>query len=159
MAFSRHARHVDWKNTSITVSGVSHDGRGVARHQGKALFVTGALPGEEITVQPLKHHKTFIDTRVRQIRSASSERIQPEYAHFGRCGGCSLQYWFHEGQLAGKQRIVLDQIRRFSAMEPEQIAPPLVSSAYGYRHRCRLGIKWEKGQLQLGLKTVSCKLL
>ncbi len=152
MRFSRTSSTTNWREEEVEISALSHDGRGLSRHCGKAVFVEGALEGEIVTIRPVKEHRKYINSRVRGIIKPSSERCQPVCDYFGRCGGCSLQYWSHKGQLEGKQRIVIDQLRRFADIEPETIASPLISSPYGYRYRCRLAIRWKKGQLQLGFR-------
>ena len=137
----------------VLVTGLSHDGRGLARTgQGKTVFVDGALPGETVRVQVLEDRRRFINTRVQNILHASKERVESPCKHFKQCGGCSLQYWSHDGQLTGKQAIVLDQLKRFSSLEPELIADPLVSKPYGYRHRARLSIRWKKGRMAFGFR-------
>ena len=136
----------------VHIDSLSHDGRGLARHGGKALFVEGALQGEIVKVQVTEEKRRFVSARTREVIQPSTERCQPVCRHFKQCGGCSLQYWSHEGQLQGKQQIVLDQLRRFADVVPKEVIAPLVSSSYDYRYRCRLSIRWKKGQLHLGFR-------
>ena len=93
-----------------------------------------------------------MNTQTVQVLSPSPERCQPACRYFDQCGGCSLQYWSHDGQLASKEQIVLDQLRRFASVAPQQMASPLVSPPYGYRYRCRFALRWHKGKLQFGLR-------
>ena len=136
----------------VYIDSLSHDGRGLARYHGKALFVDGALQGETVRVQVIEDRRRFINARVREVVKASDQRCEPVCRHFRQCGGCSLQFWSHEGQLAGKQQMVLDQLKRFARLEPREVTAPLISDAYGYRYRCRLAIRWKKGQLHLGFR-------
>ena len=136
----------------VLVDGLSHDGRGLARSRGKTLFIDGALPGEKVVATTLDERRRYINARVKTVVEPSPQRVMPPCRHFKQCGGCSLQYWSHEGQLEGKQAIVLDQLRRFSSIEPEEISAPLESEPYGYRHRARLAIRWRKGRLALGFR-------
>ena len=136
----------------VHIDSLSHDGRGLTRYHGKALFVDGALQGETVKVQVVEDRRRFINARVKEVVKASSERCEPACRHFKQCGGCSLQFWSHDGQLAGKQRIVEDQLQRFASLESQEIIEPLVSGAYDYRYRCRLAIRWKKGRLHLGFR-------
>ena len=141
----------------VLVHGLSHDGRGIARLQGKTLFVEGGLPGEQVSVLLTEDRRRYSSGRVINVESASDERVPPPCRHFKVCGGCSLQYWSHEGQLQGKQSIVLDQLQRFSSLTPAEIAEPLASQPYGYRYRARLSILWKKGRLSLGFREKQSK--
>ena len=152
MGFKRAAGAALSLNDDVIVDGLSHDGRGIARHKGKTLFVAGALPGETVRVRVLEDKRRFMNTQVVQVLAPSPERCQPACRYFAQCGGCSLQYWSHEGQLASKEHIVLDQLRRFAAVTPQQVASPLQSPPYGYRYRCRFALRWHKGELQFGLR-------
>ncbi|WP_422489477.1 23S rRNA (uracil(1939)-C(5))-methyltransferase RlmD [Endozoicomonas sp. ALE010] len=152
MRFKRAASTPVIIHEDVRIDGLSHDGRGIARYHGKTLFIDGALPGETVRVRILEDKRRFINARVSEVLSASPERREPACAHFRQCGGCSLQYWSHEGQLDSKQHIVLDQLRRFAQVVPEHIEEPLVSPPYGYRHRCRFAIRWHKGRLSLGFR-------
>ena len=105
-------------NEDVHIDGLSHDGRGIARYHGKTFFIDdGALPGETVHVQVLEDKRRFINARVKEVLSASSERREPACANFHQCGGCSTGS--HEGQLDSKQQIVLDQLRRFAHVVPE----------------------------------------
>ena len=152
MRFKRATSNPFLLNEDVRIDGLSHDGRGIARYHGKTLFVDGALPGETVRVQVLEDKRRYRNARVKEVVSASSGRCEPVCTHFRRCGGCSLQYWSHEGQLDSKQHVVLDQLRRFSRVVPEHIDAPLVSPPYGYRYRCRLAMRWRKGRLSLGFR-------
>ena len=145
----------------VLVTGLSHDGRGLARtqassvsrsrnSQGKTIFIAGALPGETVSVRVLEDRRRFINARVLSVVEPSGQRVEQPCRHFRQCGGCSLQYWSRDGQLQGKQDIVLNQLQRFSAIVPDEIAPPLISEPYGYRHRARLAMRWQKNGLALG---------
>ena len=152
MRFKRATSTPFFLNEDVRIDGLSHDGRGIARHHGQTLFIDGALPGETVRVQVLEDKRRFMNARVKEVLSASSERCEPACRHFHRCGGCNLQYWSHAGQLEGKQQIVLDQLRRFANVVPEHVEDPLISPPYGYRYRCRFAIRWRKGRLSLGFR-------
>ena len=61
---------------------LAHDGRGVARVDGKAIFITGALPGERVRW----------DGQRLTILTASTDRARPICRYFGDCGGCAAQH-------------------------------------------------------------------
>lgn len=123
----------------LTITDLSHDGRGVARHEGKTVFVSGALPSEQVQVVHYRRQKRFSECETKFIVQRSADRVEPECPHYQQCGGCQLQ---HLGavQLHYKQQSLLSLLRRQQNLEPQHMLPPIQSSAYGYRARVRLGV-------------------
>ncbi|BFM16778.1 23S rRNA (uracil(1939)-C(5))-methyltransferase RlmD [Maricurvus nonylphenolicus] len=118
----------------------SYDGRGIAHYRGQTVFVTGALPAETVSVQHFKAQRRYAECQAGNIVSASPERVSAPCEYYGRCGGCNLQHQNDEAQLAFKQRSVLEQMQRQAGLEPEALAPALVSAPWHYRSRARLGV-------------------
>lgn len=121
---------------------LDHDGRGVARIDGKAVFVPGALPGETVLLQRKRRRRRHDEAELLEVLQSAPERVAPRCRHFGSCGGCSLQHLSHEAQLAAKGRMVADELARIGGVEPERWLPPLVGPVWAYRRRARLGCKF-----------------
>ncbi len=138
----------------ITVESLSHDGRGVAHLDGKTVFIEGALPGEQVGFEYLATHKKFDEARVTDIHEASADRVVPKCAHFGVCGGCSLQHMESGAQIRAKQQVLLDNLARIGGIEPESVLPPLTGPVWGYRGKARLGVKdvIKKGRVLVGFR-------
>ena len=126
----------------IEITDLSHDGRGVARIDGKTVFVAGALPGERALVQVTARHRSFDEARVETLLTRSVERIEPRCPHFGTCGGCALQHLSPEAQIAAKQRVLAENFERIGKVEPARWLDPLSDEAWGYRRKGRLSVKW-----------------
>lgn len=124
----------------LAIQGLSHEGRGIARHDGKTIFVAGALPGETVDARITKQHKRYTEAECTNVHQASAFRSDPLCSHYGVCGGCDLQHLEHTQQIQEKQVIVLDQLKRLGKVEPEQIESPLRSLPENYRRAARLGI-------------------
>ncbi|WP_370280953.1 23S rRNA (uracil(1939)-C(5))-methyltransferase RlmD [Pontibacterium sp.] len=124
----------------LTIEGLSHEGRGIARHEGKTIFVSGALSGESVEARITKNHKRYAEAECIQVTQASPFRSEPVCPHYGVCGGCDLQHLEHTQQIEEKQAIVLDQLQRLGKVQPEQIESPLRSQPENYRRAARLGI-------------------
>ncbi|HER19487.1 MAG TPA: 23S rRNA (uracil(1939)-C(5))-methyltransferase RlmD [Chromatiales bacterium] len=137
-----------------TITGFSHEGRGVAHHEDKVVFVDGALLGERVKVRLTKPHRRFDEAEVIEVLEASPDRVEARCAHFGVCGGCSLQHMRDEAQIHAKQGVLLDNLRQLGKVEPESILPPLTGPLWGYRRRARLGVKWvaKKGKVLVGFR-------
>lgn len=124
------------------ITGLSHEGRGIARVDGKATFVTGALPGETVSLRYTRKHKQFDEAEVVEVLTAAPERITPRCAHFDRCGGCSLQHLSQEAQLQHKESAVFELLARVGGVVPAQRLTPIIGPAWGYRSKARLGVRF-----------------
>ena len=133
---------------------LAHDGRGVARVDGKAVFVEGALPGERVTLRVFKRRKHMDEAGLVEVLLASVDRVVPKCAHFGICGGCSLQHLSADAQLAAKERQLLENLQRIGGVSPARVLAPLRGPAWAYRRRARLGVKYvhKKGRVLAGFR-------
>ncbi len=138
----------------VTVESLSHDGRGVAHIDGKAVFIDGALPGEEVGFEYLTTRRKFDEGRVSTIHRPSPDRVEPPCAHFGLCGGCSLQHMDPAAQIRAKQGVLLDNLGRIGDVVPGEVLPPLTGPVTGYRTRARLGVRHviKKGRVLVGFR-------
>lgn len=122
----------------------SHDGRGLARVEGKVTFIDGALPGETVTFDITKKKRDFNEGRLVDVLDKSTERVAPRCAHFGICGGCSLQHLNENAQIHVKEAELIDLLARVGHVAPERILPPLVSKSWHYRNKARLSVFYVK---------------
>ncbi len=143
------------------IAALDHEGRGIARIGGKAVFVDGALPGEEVRLQRTARRRRHDEARVIEVLRASPDRVMPRCAHFGVCGGCSLQHLDYRKQLEAKGRIVAEQLERLGGVMPDRWLPPLAGPAWSYRRRARLGCRYveRKGRVLVGFRERSSPLL
>ena len=139
---------------------LSHDGRGVARRPeghpaaGKTVFVSGALPGEQVLARQTRRSRHFEEAQVVEVLAASPERVPPRCVHFGTCGGCALQHLDEERQIHAKQRTLLENLERIGHVAPETVLPPLVDAAWGYRRKGRFSVRRveKKGKTLVGFR-------
>jgi len=82
---------------------LSHEAQGVARLEGKAVFVADALPGERVMLRRVRRHRSFDEAALEEVLVASPDRVVPPCPHYGTCGGCALQHLAPAAQLAFKQ--------------------------------------------------------
>ena len=138
--------------TIADVTSLAQEGRGVARVDGKAVFVEGALPGERALIATLKKKPSYEIARADRILRASSGRVVPRCPHFGICGGCSLQHFDAGAQVAAKQRALEDALWHLARVRAELLLPPIHGPAWGYRHRARLSVRHvpKKGGVLIG---------
>ena len=129
-----------------SVESLSHEGRGIARINGKTVFIDGALPGEQVRFLYTRKRGQFDEGRTVEVLEPSSLRVAPRCRHYGLCGGCSLMHLDGREQILHKQSVLLEQLRHLGGVEPERILPPLSASTWGYRRKARLGVKYVAGK-------------
>lgn len=120
----------------------SHDGRGIARIGGKATFIQGALPGEQVSFQYTRIKADFDEGKTIAILSPSSSRVEPRCPHYTMCGGCSLQHLDEQAQIHEKQTLLLDLLLRVGHCQPERLLEPLASAHWHYRNKARLSARY-----------------
>jgi 23S rRNA (uracil1939-C5)-methyltransferase len=138
----------------MEVVSLAHDGRGVARVDGKTVFVDGALPGETVMAVPGRRHRRYDEAVLLEVLEPSPDRVEPRCAHFGVCGGCALQHLDPARQVEAKQAHVAEQFARVGQVEPGRWLEPLRGPIWGYRRRARLGAKYviKKGRVLVGFR-------
>ncbi|MBT8428986.1 MAG: 23S rRNA (uracil(1939)-C(5))-methyltransferase RlmD, partial [Gammaproteobacteria bacterium] len=97
---------------TVEIESLTQEGRGVARHNGKVLFVADALPGESVLATVVKTRRRHDMASTSEIHVASPQRVTPRCEWFGNCGGCSLQHLDSSAQLDFKQDWLLDALQR-----------------------------------------------
>ncbi len=155
MSRSRRRARLPTEPVTVTIESMSHDGRGVARVEGKTVFVQGALPGERVSFLYTRRQRRHDEGRVAEVLEASPERVEPRCPQANVCGGCSLQHQDPDAQILHKQQALLDAFERIGGVSPEELLPPLTGdSVWGYRSKARLGVKYvaRKGRVLVGFR-------
>ncbi|WP_326468077.1 23S rRNA (uracil(1939)-C(5))-methyltransferase RlmD [Enterobacter wuhouensis] len=133
----------------ITVEATDLDpfGQGVARHNGKALFITGLLPTERAEITLTDDKRQYARGQVKRRLSDSPERVVPQCPHFGVCGGCQQQ---HASPL-------LQQKSKSSALSrllKHEVNDVIADKPWGYRRRARLSLSYQPkaARLEMGFR-------
>ncbi len=137
----------------LRVESLDLEARGVAhRTDGKVVFVSGALPGEEVRAAIGRSKSKWEQGDAVAWRRTASTRVVPRCPHFGVCGGCSMQHIDPAAQLAFKQRILEDNLWHLAQVRPQMVLRPLAGPDWGYRHRARLTVRLvpKKGGVLVG---------
>jgi len=134
------------------IESLDHEARGIARQDGKTIFVDGALPGETVEYASFRRKPKYELAHLVSVLSASTARVTPRCEHFGICGGCAMQHLDPSAQVAVKQRVLEDSLWHIGRVRPGQILPPIHGEPWGYRHRARLGVRKieKKGGMLIG---------
>ena len=120
----------------LEITGLTHEGKGVGRHDGLAVFVKGALPGELVKISLDKTKKSYAEGTLKEIIVVSPHRVRPLCASYIKCGGCQLLHLKYEEQLVEKTKIVanaLERIGGFSYIKVNQCIGMI--EPWGYRNK------------------------
>ncbi|MBS8239443.1 23S rRNA (uracil(1939)-C(5))-methyltransferase RlmD [Marinobacter lipolyticus] len=125
------------------VESLSHDGRGIARQEGKIQFVDGALPGETVMAKVVGSRSKFDELRTVEVLESAPEREVPPCDYADLCGGCSLQHMAADAQIRFKEDTLREHFAHFGGIEPEEwVAPMRSESTLGYRRKARMGVRY-----------------
>src|SRR5690606_27150544 len=138
----------------LDIESLEREGHGVSHHDGKVVFVDGALPGEQILARIVRRKPSFDKARIERIVRASPQRTRPPCPHFGVCGGCAMQHLEPAAQMAVKQRALEDALAHIGKLVPQQILPAMQGPDTGYRFRARLSVRLvpKKGGVLVGFR-------
>lgn len=123
----------------VDIADVAFGGKGVGRHEGKAVFVPFAIPGERVRVRITREKKRFAEAEPVEILQPAADRMSPVCPYFAQCGGCAYQHVSYERQLELKSAQVEQTLRRIGRLESLPMQPMIAApSPYGYRNRIRV---------------------
>lgn len=126
-----------------------YGGSGLARADGKAIFVPLSLPGEEVEAAIVTDKGGFATAELQSVIERSPARIDPSCPYFGRCGGCHYQHASYTSQIEMKIAILRESLERAHIADIPAITP-VIAAPFGYRNRIRLHVR--KNPFSLGYK-------
>jgi 23S rRNA (uracil1939-C5)-methyltransferase len=138
----------------VAIESVDFEGKGITRIDGKAVFVEGALAGEQVLIEIVKRKANFDKAKLIEVIVPSPDRAEPPCPNFGVCGGCSVQHISFEAQVKIKEQVLIDNLKHIGKVEAATILSPLMGMPWGYRHRARLSAKFvaKKGGVLVGFR-------
>lgn len=125
---------------TVTITGYTAEGLGVARVEGQVVFVHGGVRGEVCEIRILKVLKNAAFARTEAILERSSARREPDCPHYPACGGCDFRHISYPEELQAKRQRVEDALRRIGGVEipvEEILGSPQVD---GYRNKCQFPV-------------------
>ena len=135
---------------TVDVTDLDPFGQGVARHNGKAVFIPGLLPTERAEVTLTEDKNKFARGKVKRRLNDSAERTAPRCPHFGVCGGCQQQH----ASVALQQRSKSTALARLIKHDVNDI---IAGEPWGYRRRARLSLNYQPKtqKLEMGFRKSS----
>jgi len=124
-------------HAELEIVDTATDGRGIARHDNRVVFVTGGVPGDILQTYIHKKEKKSLVGKIESVVQSSPLRTTPVCQHFGICGGCKWQMMAYSAQLTYKHKQVTDALARIAKVDIGEILP-IVPSPNPYFHRNKL---------------------
>lgn len=98
----------------VTIEKLTHGGAGFATLNGMSVFVTGAVPGQQVRVVLTKAKDRYAEARIVKVLRKSKDEIPARCPHFGTCGGCQWQQLPYDKQLTYKEGIVRETLEHLT---------------------------------------------
>lgn len=134
------------ESITVRVEGLVFGGAAIAHlEDGRVAFVSYAAPGELVEASVEQVHHDYVEAVTTKVIEKSSDRVEPRCPLFGECGGCQLQHLTYPAQLAAKEAIVREQVRRIGHLD-DAVVHSIVGAAdsWSYRNHVRFstGKNW-----------------
>lgn len=121
----------------VVMEKLVYGGDGLARSDGRVVLAPFTLPGERVRVSLEREKSDMARGRLLAILEPSPVRIPPRCPHFTRCGGCHYQHAPYEYELAQKEAILRETLRRVGRLEPPDRIDVISGPEFGYRNRAQ----------------------
>jgi len=148
----------------VTIKRIGINGEGIGYYKRQAVFIPGALVGEEVVGTVTKIAKGYAEATIKRIKTKSPNRVKPECKLFGKCGGCQLQHMSYEEQLNVKRSMLIHAVERYAEMPLkllEQITSPTIGmkKPYAYRNKASMPVSQNDDGLIVGLFELNSRRL
>jgi 23S rRNA (uracil1939-C5)-methyltransferase len=128
-------------NFEVTVDKLVYGGDGLARLDGRVVFVPFVLPGERVAVETVDEKPGLVHAKLIEVRQPSASRLTAPCPYFARCGGCHYQHSSYETQIALKRGILAETLRRVGKLNPPEEIRVIAGEAWNYRNRSQFRIR------------------
>jgi 23S rRNA (uracil1939-C5)-methyltransferase len=146
----RRQEKTDGAEVEVLIERILPGGAGLAHAGGRTLLVSLAAPDDRVRVSIERTRGNVAFASIREIISPSTARVEPPCPYFGRCGGCDFQQLSYEAQLAAKQEIISDCLRRMARVELSPRDIPITGSPLEWHYRSRAQWQYDARSGRLG---------
>lgn len=138
----------------LTIKRLGINGEGIGYFKRNVVFIKGALPGEEVTVQVQAVKRNFAEAKILKIRKSSPHRQQAPCPVYEECGGCQLQHMTYEQQLKEKRDMVVQSLERYVSdiASNIEVRPTIgMENPWKYRNKSQFQVRKEGKKVHAGL--------
>ncbi|MBR5411092.1 MAG: 23S rRNA (uracil(1939)-C(5))-methyltransferase RlmD [Clostridia bacterium] len=134
---------------ALEITGFTSEGSGIGRHNGLAVFVSGAAPGDIVKVVIIKAKSNYAVGKLLTVLRRSEDRVEPDCPVFPKCGGCVFRHVSYEAELRYKQQRVEDAFSRIGHLNIT-VSPIVGGEPDGYRNKAQFPVQLAGGRLFTG---------
>ncbi|MBU2489768.1 MAG: 23S rRNA (uracil(1939)-C(5))-methyltransferase RlmD [Proteobacteria bacterium] len=124
------------QEVELSIESTAFGALGVARVEGMAVFVEGAVPGDRVMARVVKKKKSWARARTLEVLSPSPDRVEPPCPYSGWCGGCKWQFLSYPRQVEYKASQVKENLEHLGGLSGFTVLPPIPApEIWGYRNK------------------------
>ena len=140
------------KNTvhTLEISGYTAEGMGVARLEGRVVFVPYTIRGERWKVRLEKVNKNVAWGRGVELIDPSPERVEPDCPLYGKCGGCQFRHMTYAEELRAKRQRIADALERVGHVTLDLLPVLGAEDPFRYRNKVQFPVSQGKRGLSVG---------
>lgn len=124
----------------LTVETLVNGGAGLARYEGRVVFVPHTAVGDIVSCRVTKDKKNFLEAQLCEIIQPSSTRCQPICPIAGDCGGCQWQHLSYSEQFYWKEKLFRETLIHQCGVYPNSVLS-IIPAANEWHYRSRVQIK------------------
>lgn len=135
---------------NLNIENMTSEGSAVGHYGGVAVFVRGAVPGDEIIAHIIKVKKTYCIAVIKEILNPSPSRTESDCPVSSKCGGCSFRNMTYAEELKYKKSRVEDAVKRIAHLDIPVKDIIGADKTEHYRNKAQYPVSIENGKLTAG---------
>ncbi len=124
----------------VRIEKLVYGGAGLARTDGGVVFVGRVLPGELVDVEVVDRKKDYARARLEAVVEPCEDRREPLCPNFATAGCCGWSHIAYARQIALKESIVREALRRHGKVEWDAAIDTVTGPEREYRIRARFHV-------------------
>ena len=128
------------KKSQVFIDSMAFKGYGVARMDGKVVFIPFSMVGDKAKIEIIREKKDYAIGKLDQLIESSPWRVDPPCPSFGQCGGCQWQHIDDSIQGEFKGRILKEILKKLGKLRNVP-SIQVFSSSEPYRYRTRIQLR------------------
>lgn len=124
----------------LIIETLVNGGAGLARHDGRVIFIPHSAVGDKVICRTTKNKKHFSEAEIIELVEEGPQRRNSPCPVAGLCGGCQWQHLTYEAQCYWKEKLFRDTLVHQCSITSEKVLP-IVSEGDEWFYRSRVQLK------------------